>query len=42
MESLKTTRKALTEMSESYVDLLKTTKETTLSVHGTQQLWKAG
>jgi len=42
MESLKTTRKALTEMSESYVDLLKTAKETNLSVHGTQQLWKAG
>ncbi|HEX9261429.1 MAG TPA: hypothetical protein VF893_02765 [Candidatus Bathyarchaeia archaeon] len=42
MESLKATRKALTEMNESYQDLLKTTKETTRSVHGTQQLWKTG
>jgi len=42
MESLKVTRKALTEMSESYADLLKTTKETSLNVHATQQLWKEG
>jgi len=42
MESLKVTRKALTEMSESYADLLKTTKETNLNVHATQQLWKEG
>lgn len=42
MERLKATRKALTEMNESYIDLLKATKETTQNVHGAQQLWRAG
>jgi len=42
MERLKATRKALTEMNESYFDLLKATKETTWNIHETQQLWRAG
>ena len=42
MEQLKATRKALTEMNESYIDLLKTTKETARNIHETQQLWRAG
>jgi hypothetical protein len=42
MEQLKATRKALTEMNESYVDLLKETKRTTQTVHNTQQLWQTG
>ena len=42
MEHLKATRKALTEMNESYIDLLRTTKETTRNIHATQQLWRAG
>ena len=42
MEHLKAARKALTEMNESYIDLLKTTKETTQSFHGTKQLWRSG
>jgi hypothetical protein len=42
MEQLKATRKALTEMNESYIDLLKATKETTWNIHETRQLWRAG
>ena len=42
MEHLKATRKAITEMNESYRDMIKTTKETTRTVHDTQQLWKTG
>lgn len=42
MEQVKATRKALTEMSESYVDLLKETKATAQNAHATQQLWRAG
>jgi hypothetical protein len=42
MEQLKATKKSLTEINESYIDLLKTTKETTRVIHDTQQLWKAG
>src|SRR3989337_2262002 len=42
MEQLKTTRKVLTEMNESYLDLLRATKETTRDIHATQQLWRAG
>jgi hypothetical protein len=42
MEQLKTTKKVLTEMNESYLDLLKATKETARDVHATQQLWRAG
>ncbi len=42
MEQLKATRKALTEINESYIDLLKQTRGTTQTVHDTQQLWRAG
>jgi len=42
MEQLKATRKALAEMNESYIDLLKETKGTAQSVHAAQQLWRAG
>jgi hypothetical protein len=42
MERLKTTRKVLNEMSDSYVDLLRATKETARTVHATKQLWRAG
>ena len=42
MEQLKATRKALTEMNESYIDLLRETKETTRSVQAAKQLWRAG
>jgi len=42
MEQLKATRKALTEMNESYIDLLRETKETTRSVQASKQLWRTG
>ena len=42
MEQLKATRKALTEMNESYIDLLRETRRTTLTIHDTKQLWRAG
>lgn len=42
MEQLKATKKAITEMNESYIDMIKTTKETTRVVHNAQQLWKTG
>ena len=42
MEQLKTTRKVLTEMNESYLDLMRTTKETAGDIHATQKLWRAG
>ena len=42
VEQLKATRKALAEMNESYIDLLKETRGTTQTVHDTQQLWRAG
>ena len=42
MEQLKATRKALAEMNESYIDLLRETKGTAQSVHAAQQLWRAG
>jgi hypothetical protein len=42
MEALKATRKAIVEMNESYMDMIKTTKDTARTVHDTQQLWKAG
>jgi hypothetical protein len=42
MEQLKATKKALTEMNESYIDLLKETKATAQNVHAAQQLWRAG
>ncbi len=38
MERLKATRKALTEMNESYSDLIKTTKDISQNAHYTQQL----
>lgn len=42
VEQLKATRKALTEMNESYIDLLRETRGTTQTIHNTQQLWRAG
>ena len=42
MEQLKATRKALTEMNESYIDILKITRENTWNIHETKQLWRAG
>ncbi len=42
MERVKATRKALTELNESYIDLLKATRETSRSIHDTKQLWRAG
>jgi hypothetical protein len=42
MEHLKATRKALTEMNESYIDLLRETKETSRSVQTAKQLWRTG
>ncbi len=42
MEQLKATRKALTEMNESYIELLRETRGTNLTVHDTKQLWRAG
>jgi hypothetical protein len=42
MERLKATTKALTEMNESYIDLLRETKGTAQTVHAARQLWRAG
>ncbi len=42
MEQLKATRKALTEMNESYIDLLRVTRETSWNIHETKQLWRSG
>ena len=42
MEQLKATRKALTEMNESYTDLLRETRGTAQYVHAARQLWRAG
>jgi hypothetical protein len=42
MERLKATSKALTEMNESYIDLLRETKATAQNIHATRQLWRAG
>ena len=42
MERLKTTKKILTEMNESYLDLLRVTRDTARDVHATQRLWRAG
>lgn len=42
MEQLKATRKALTEMNESYIDLLRETRGTTQTIHDTRQLWRTG
>jgi hypothetical protein len=42
LEQLKATRKALTEMNESYIDLIKETKATAQNVHVAQQLWRTG
>jgi hypothetical protein len=42
VEQLKATRKALTEMNESYIDLLRETRGTTQTIHDTRQLWRTG
>lgn len=42
MERLKATRQALTEMNESYIDLVRETKTTAQAVHDAKQLWRAG
>lgn len=42
MEQLKAMKKALTEMNESYIDLLRETKANTQSVHDAKQLWREG
>jgi len=42
VEQLKATRKALTEMNESYIDLLRETRGTTQTIHATRQLWRTG
>jgi hypothetical protein len=42
MERLKATTKALTEMNESYIDLLRETKRTAQTVHAARQLWRTG
>ncbi len=42
VEQLKATRKALTEMNESYLDLLRETRSTAQTAHDTQQLWRTG
>jgi hypothetical protein len=40
MEKLKATKKALTELNDSYIDLLRETKATTQSVHAVKNLWR--
>ena len=42
MEQLKATKQVITEMNESYIDLLRAAKQTTRNVHETQKLWRAG
>ena len=42
MERLKATSKALTEMNESYIDLLRATSGTAQNIHAARQLWRAG
>jgi hypothetical protein len=42
MERLKDTRRALNELNESYIDLLRTTKATAHNAHDAKQLWRAG
>src|SRR4030067_3386996 len=42
MEQLKATKQVITEMNESYFDLLRATKETTHNVKTAKQLWRAG
>jgi hypothetical protein len=42
MERLKDTRRALNELNESYIDLLRTTKATAQNAHDAKQLWRAG
>jgi len=42
MEQLKATKQVITEMNESYLDLLRATRQTTRDVHETQKLWRAG
>ncbi len=42
MERLKATSKALNELNESYIDLIRTTKATAQNAHDAKQLWRAG
>jgi hypothetical protein len=42
MERLKDTRKALNELNESYIDLLRAAKATGQNAHDAKQLWRAG
>ena len=42
MERLKATKKALDEINESCIDLLRETKGTSKCVHDSKQLWRAG
>jgi hypothetical protein len=42
VERLKATTKALNELNESYIDLLRTTKATTQNAHDAKQLWRTG
>jgi hypothetical protein len=42
MEHMKATKQVITEMNESYVDLLRATKETTRNAKAAKQLWRAG
>jgi hypothetical protein len=42
MEQLKATKKALTELNESYIDLLRETKATAQSAHAAKNLWRTG
>ena len=42
MERLKDTRRALNELNESYIDLLRTTKASAQNAHDAKQLWRAG
>jgi hypothetical protein len=39
---IKATKKVLTELNESYIDLLRETKATTQSVRAAKNLWRAG
>jgi len=42
MERLKDTRKTLTELNETYIDLLRATNATAQNAHDAKQLWRAG
>ena len=42
VERLKATTKALNELNESYIDLLRTTKASTQNAHDAKQFWRTG